>query len=439
MSQSGNGDRPELPEGWEWADLEFVAGQEGLFVDGDWILSADLKTGKDVRLLQLGDIGVGEFLDKSSKWISRERYEELGCTEVQAGDILISRMAEPIARACRLPDMAYTCITAVDVTICRVRNPRIDPDWVVLALNSPPLRLAAERLSSGTTRKRITRKKLGKLPLPVPPLEEQRRIVERISELWSEIGCGEDFLTDVDSHLVDFDAALLEAACLGRLIYSPVDGDDAGLSALPCGWEWVTLADIAADQPRSITDGPFGSNLKSSHYTEDGPRVIRLQNIGEGVFLDAEAHISQEHFQTLRTHEAIAGDVVLAALGKTLPRACVVPDSLGEAIVKADCQRIRLRPEVNPHFVAACLNSRPVRDQAKARVHGVGRPRLKLADAKQLRLPFPSREEQDAIVVRLRETQARAAALRAVRDDALGRADGLKRSLLREAVSGRMM
>ena len=172
--------------------MDSVVGEEGLFTDGDWILSTDLQTGEDVRLLQLGDIGVGEFLDKSSKWISRERHEELGCTEVRAGDILISRMAEPIARACRVPDLGCTCITAVDVTICRIEDPRIDPDWVVLALNSPALRLAAEKLSSGTTRKRITRKKLARLPVPVPPLDEQRRIVSYVRQYFVYIdGAGE--------------------------------------------------------------------------------------------------------------------------------------------------------------------------------------------------------------------------------------------------------
>jgi type I restriction enzyme S subunit len=44
-----------------------------------------------------------------------------------------------------------------------------------------------------------------------------------------------------------------------------------------------------------MTDGPFGSNLKSSHYVDEGPRVIRLQNIGFGEFVDEEAHISRDH------------------------------------------------------------------------------------------------------------------------------------------------
>ncbi len=80
----------------------------------------------------------------------------------------------------------------------------------------------------------------------------------------------------------------------------------AGDFVMPGTWEVAPLADLAAPIPRAITDGPFGSNLKSAHYTEEGPLVIRLQNVGHTVFLPAEAHISEEHFNKLKNHEAIA-------------------------------------------------------------------------------------------------------------------------------------
>lgn len=58
-------------------------------VDGDWILSRDLRTGREVRLIQLGDIGESIFLDKTDKWISKKRCKELNCTTLKAGDILL--------------------------------------------------------------------------------------------------------------------------------------------------------------------------------------------------------------------------------------------------------------------------------------------------------------------------------------------------------------
>lgn len=76
---------------------------DGLFKDGDWIESKDQDENGNVRLLQLADIGVGEFLDKSSKFINKETFEALKCTEIMKDDILIARMPDPIGRACVFP------------------------------------------------------------------------------------------------------------------------------------------------------------------------------------------------------------------------------------------------------------------------------------------------------------------------------------------------
>jgi type I restriction enzyme S subunit len=170
------------------------------------------------------------------------------------------------------------------------------------------------------------------------------------------------------------------------------------LPVLPASWRWAQVQDLAVGQERAITDGPFGSNLKTEHYTDSGPRVIRLQNIGDGEFIDSPAHISRDRFEVLRHHDARAGDVVMASLGEVLPRACVVPEWLGDAIVKADCPRLRPHPALNPHYVAAMLNSEVVRSQARRVVHGVGRPRLKLAELRKLHVPLAPREDQDRLV-----------------------------------------
>ena len=92
--------------------------------------------------------------------------------------------------------------------------------------------------------------------------------------------------------------------------------DEGDLPELPEKWVWTTVGALAAPEKNSITDGPFGSNLKTEHYTTIGPRVIRLQNIGDYRFVDVEAHISNQHFDTLTKHQIRAGDVAIACLGE---------------------------------------------------------------------------------------------------------------------------
>ena len=179
------------------------------------------------------------------------------------------------------------------------------------------------------------------------------------------------------------------------------------MTDLPEGWEWKTLADLAADVPRAITDGPFGSNLKSAHYVGKGPRVIRLQNIGFGDFVDAEAHITEEHFETLRAHEVLAGDLVVASLGEDLPRSCIVPENVGPAIVKADCIRVRLTASVDRRYVNYALQRPALRAAVREQIHGVGRPRLGMAGIKALTVPVPALDEQKRIVEAIEECLSR--------------------------------
>ena len=203
------------------------------------------------------------------------------------------------------------------------------------------------------------------------------------------------------------------------------------MSDLPPGWAQATVGDIA-----SLSDGPFGSNLKTSHYVKNGPRVVRLQNIGEGVFRDEHAHITAEHFEGLRKHEVVAGDIVAASLGDNPPRACLVPSWMGPAIVKADCIRIRPADVMEPAFLMWMLNSRPVRLQAAARVKGIGRPRLGLGGIRQLDVPLPPLNEQRRIVAAIEEHLSRLDAADASLAIAAKRLDALHRSALASAMNG---
>ncbi len=212
------------------------------------------------------------------------------------------------------------------------------------------------------------------------------------------------------------------------------------MSELPAGWVRICLDDIAADEPRAITDGPFGSNLKTEHYQASGPRVIRLQNIGEARFIDEEAHISQEHFASLRQHQAKAGDILVAMLGETLPRACLVPPTLGPAIVKADCARVRVNPTLalGP-FVSYALNSDPVRREAAKLIHGVGRPRLGLTLLRTIQVPLAPLGEQRSVVEAIESHLSRLDETVALLERVQRNLARYRASVLTAAVEGRLV
>ena len=209
------------------------------------------------------------------------------------------------------------------------------------------------------------------------------------------------------------------------------------MTELPKGWAQASVEELATTG--GVTDGPFGSNLKTEHYTDAGPRVVRLQNIGDGVFRDERAHISDEHFRCLQKHSVQENDVLVASLGEVLPRACLAPASLGPAIVKADCIRVRPAECVAPAYLAWALNAPQTRSHVSESIKGVGRPRINLRDLRALQLPVAPLSEQERIVTAIEEAfsklDAGEAGLRTVRQ-LLKR---MRDAVLNAAVTGRLV
>ena len=147
------------------------------FIDGDWIESKD-QSGTGIRLIQTGNVGCCEYKDKGdkAKFITDSTFERLHCTEVLAGDILISRLPDPVGRACIVPDGLGKCITAVDCTIIRLNN-QILPTFFVAYTNTPEYQSQIKGSLAGTTRLRISRGNLGKIKIPIPPMEQQEQFV----------------------------------------------------------------------------------------------------------------------------------------------------------------------------------------------------------------------------------------------------------------------
>lgn len=143
--------------------------------------------------------------------------------------------------------------------------------------------------------------------------------------------------------------------------------------------------------------------MKSVHYALDGVRVIRLQNIGEGSFLNSnKAFVPNEHFEEFRRHEAKSGDLLIAGLGdegRRLGRACLVSDDLGPAMVKADCFRVRLDQGRLLHtFAAYYLNSIAAEPEITWQSRGATRPRMNAQGISAIRIPVPHIDRQRAVV-----------------------------------------
>lgn len=180
-------DNTDLPKGWKWESIIKLIDKDGLFADGDWIESKDQDPNGQIRLIQLADIGDGYFIDKSNRFVNNETAKRLRCTFLNKGDLLVARMPDPLGRCCIFPINNFEkYITVVDVCIIRCSK-RVLSEYLMNMINSPSIRLKIWNEKSGTTRSRITKTKLGEIKIPLPPLPEQQRIVEKLDRLFANI------------------------------------------------------------------------------------------------------------------------------------------------------------------------------------------------------------------------------------------------------------
>ena len=159
-----------------------IIGKEGVFIDGDWVESKDQDPNGEVRLLQLADIGDGYFINKSNRFLTLESAKKLKCTFLKKNDLLVARMPDPLGRACIFPGLEKPCVTVVDVCIIRPDKNLVAVEWLKFLINSFDYRNTINQFITGTTRQRISRGNLAKLKFKLPPLPDQIRIAQILSQ-----------------------------------------------------------------------------------------------------------------------------------------------------------------------------------------------------------------------------------------------------------------
>jgi type I restriction enzyme S subunit len=189
-----------------------------VFDDGDWIESKD-QASSGVRLIQTGNVGDGEFKDRSDKarFISEPTFSRLRCTEIFPGDLLVSRLPDPVGRACLIPETGSKMITAVDCTIMRPRKEIMLAQFLVLSTQTSGYREQVRAKITGTTRDRISRSNLAEVQVAVPPLDEQKRIVSRLDSMKAKTT---EMVGAYDAKLAaakNLRQSILEAAFAGEL------------------------------------------------------------------------------------------------------------------------------------------------------------------------------------------------------------------------------
>jgi restriction endonuclease S subunit len=428
-----------LPEKWAWTKVSELGrpGEQTVLTGpfGTSLGRSDF-TDSGVPVLTIGCLNGGAPTLDKALYVSSEKAQELGRYKLVAGDLLFSRMAS-VGRAGLVPATLTGALFNYHIMRLRLDSDLVHPGYFLAYVQgSAIVRQYLADINHGATRDGINSEQLLDMPVALPARDEQNRIVAEFEKQAARLDDAVCMLEGLVIKLRRYKGVTFATAHRGRA--GSAEYPDA--QAYPATWDWVTLEHLAAAEKNAITDGPFGSNLKTEHYTERGPRVVRLQNIGDGEFINARAHISAERFESLAKHRVLSGDVVIAALGEELPRACVVPEHLGDAIVKADCIRFKPDPaKALAQYISIVLNAQPTRRQVRQIVHGVGRPRMNLSEIKAIRVPVPPIPEQRRIIADVERRVSVIKQVEAAVKGAQNRAERLRQAILKKAFAGRLV
>lgn len=174
---------------------------------------------------------------------------------------------------------------------------------------------------------------------------------------------------------------------------------ETSIGKIPVDWEVKRLIDTSSNKKYSFTGGPFGSDLKENCYTDNGVRIIQLQNISDGEFLDDyKIFTSEEKADQLKSCNIYPGDIIIAKMADPVARACILPNIDKRYLMASDGIRLSInKKDYDSNFVLYAINSTYFRENAERHSTGTTRLRIGLTELRNLPIGIPQMKEQKEI------------------------------------------
>jgi type I restriction enzyme S subunit len=281
--------------------------------------------------------------------------------------------------------------------------------------------------TSSVTVKHLSSRTIADIPLPLPPLPEQRRIVAEIEKQFTRLEAGVAALKRVQANLKRYRAAVLKAACEGRLVET--EGN----------WPQKQIAAVV-----KTMDQGWSPKCESDPSDNDATwAVIRTTAIQNLHFVEGENKTLPVMLKPRPHMEILAGDLLVTRAG---PRnrvgvACLVKKTRPRLMLCDKAYRLRCKMDVvNPAFLELVLNAPHVVDAVNELKTGISDSGVNLTQKRfgELLIPVPSIAEQTQIVAEVERRLSVIEGMEAVVVANLKRATRLRQSILQKAFSGEL-
>lgn len=343
----------KLPEGWAWTTL----GEISTKPQYGWTTKAQHTDGT-ILLLRTTDISSGT-IDWDSVPYCTELPENLADYLLKTDDIVISR-AGSVGVSYLLKDIPEPTIFASYLIRFHLLK-ELEARYIAYYLQTSAYWNRIYEESSGIALANVNASKLETIEIPLPPTNEQTRIVAAIEQQFARLDSAVASLKSAQAKIPQYRASLLKSAVEGELTktwwaahpagetgadllkrvlaerrarweqaqlakmrargetpwndewkkkYEEPKGPDVeDLPALPEGWCWATVEQLASSDKYALAIGPFGSNLQVKDYRSEGVPLVFVRNIRSEVFNNIDTkYITPEKAEELRAHKVVGGD-----------------------------------------------------------------------------------------------------------------------------------
>ena len=317
---------------------------------------------------------------------------------------------------------------------------------------------------TGTTRLKLNQSPMRQIPIPLPPLSEQHRIVNKIEELFTKLDAGVDALKKIKIQLKRYRQAVLKNAFEGKLTQQwreahkeelepasvllekikeqrkkeskgkfielpPIATSE--LPELPEGWVWTRLGEISIKIHYGYTARAKENNV--------GPKLLRITDIqNNSVNWNLVPYCKIENFEREK-YLLNEGDLVFARTGATVGKSFLIKGDVPEAVFASYLIRTIINNSISKKYVFQFFQSNFYWDQIQKAKVGVGQPNVNAQLLSRLLIPLSPLPEQHQIVAEIERRLSVADQLEKVVEQSLKQAERLRQSILKRAFEGKLV
>jgi type I restriction enzyme S subunit len=460
----------ELPSGWAAARLiELVMEiQTGPF--GSSLHKSDYQLG-GTPVINPASLRDGNIVPIEEMAIGHATLKRLEVFKLSAGDIVMARRGE-MGRCAIVTKSEEGWLCGTGSLILRMPCALYAPYFAML-IGAPMARTYLSGAAVGTTMQNLNQSILAKMPVGVPPLSEQKRIVAKVDELMALCDRLEaqqqerdtrhaalaraslarfaeapapanlDFLFHQSYTIApaDLRKSILTLAVQGKLVpQDPIDSydghnmhDETNSDAphdIPETWAWTCLGELA-----KFINGDRSKNYPSKSFrVETGVPFINAGHLVNGdVALDGMDYITEAHFDLLGGGKVESGDVLYCLRG-SLGKSAVVT-SIDRGAIASSLLIIRPSNRIIERFLYAYLTSPLGALMISKYDNGSAQPNLSAANVKKYLVPLPPLAEQHRIVAKVEQLMALVDQLETQLSEARAKSTALLEAVIHELLN----